>query len=126
MTGKTSGATATISSGGVGSGYTWYTQVANTRTLATARTIISTVAGQTAGTNLWTNPEAYAVNWTPTTGVTITDNVATLAPDDSQTAEDVTPNNGVNNQHEINRDFNLTAFETFDSGTTTFLSLIHI
>ena len=120
LTGKTSGATATISSGGVGSGYTWYTQVANTRTLATARTIISTVAGQTAGTNLWTNPEAYAVNWTPTTGVTITDNVATLAPDDSQTAEDVTPNNGVNNQHEINRDFNLTAFETFDSGTTTF------
>ena len=43
-----------------------------------------------------------------------------VAPDDSQTAEDVTPNNGVNNQHEINRDFNLTAFETFDSGTTTF------
>ena len=118
LTGKTSGATATV--GSVGSGYTWYTQVANTRTLATARTIISTVSGQTAGTNLWTNPEAYAVNWTPTTGVTITDNVATLAPDETQTAEDVTPNNGVNNQHEINRDFNLTAFETFDSGTTTF------
>ena len=118
LTGKTSGATATVDS--VGSGYTWYTQVANTRTLANARTITSTVSGQTAGTNLWTNPEAYAVNWTPTTGVTITDNVATLAPDDSQTAEDVTPNNGVNNQHEINRDFNLTAFETFDSGTTTF------
>ena len=118
LTGKTSGATATVDS--VGSGYTWYTQVANTRTLANARTITSTVSGQTAGTNLWTNPEAYAVNWTPTTGVTITNNVATLAPDDSQTAEDVTPNNGVNNQHEINRDFNLTAFETFDSGTTTF------
>ena len=118
LTGKTSGATATV--GSVGSGYTWYTQVANTRTLANARTITSTVSGQTAGTNLWTNPEAYAVNWTPTTGVTITNNVATLAPDDSQTAEDVTPNNGVNNQHEINRDFNLTAFETFDSGTTTF------
>ena len=118
LTGKTSGATATV--GSVGSGYTWYTQVANTRTLANARTITSTVSGQTAGTNLWTNPEAYAVNWTPTTGVTITDNVSTLAPDDSQTAEDVTPNNGVNNQHEINRDFNLTAFETFDSGTTTF------
>ena len=118
LTGKTSGATATVDS--VGSGYTWYTQVANTRTLANARTITSTVSGQTAGTNLWTNPEAYAVNWTPTTGVTITNNVSTLAPDDSQTAEDVTPNNGVNNQHEINRDFNLTAFETFDSGTTTF------
>ena len=118
LTGKTSGATATV--GSVGSAYTWYTEVANTRTLATARTITSTVSGQTAGTNLWTNPEAYAVNWTPTTGVTITNNVATLAPDDTQSAEDVTPNNGVNNQHEINRDFNLTAFETFDSGTTTF------
>ena len=120
LTGKTSGATATISSGGVGSGYTWYTDIGNTRTLANARTIISTVSGQTAGTNLWTNPEAYGINWTPTTNVTITDNVATLAPDDTQTAEDVTPNNGQNGQHEINRDYSLTAFETFDSGTTTF------
>ena len=120
LTGKTSGATATISSGGVGTGYTWYTKIGNTRTLANARTIISTVSGQTAGTNLWTNPEAYSVNWTPTTNVTITDNVSTLAPDDTQTAEDVTPNNGQNGQHEINRDYSLTAFETFDSGTTTF------
>ena len=120
MTGKTSGATATISSGGVGSAYTWYLNVGNTRTLANARTITSTVAGQVAGTNLWTNPEAYAINWTPTTNVTITDNVSTLAPDESQTAEDVTPNNGQNGQHEINRDYSLTAFETFDSGTTTF------
>ena len=120
LTGKTSGATATISSGGVGSAYTWYLNVGNTRTLANARTITSTVAGQVAGTNLWTNPEAYAINWTPTTNVTITDNVSTLAPDESQTAEDVTPNNGQNGQHEINRDYSLTAFETFDSGTTTF------
>ena len=119
LTGKTSGATATISSGGVGSAYDWYTEVANVRTLASARLITSNISGQIAGTNLWTNPEAYGINWTPTTNVTITDN-AGLAPDDTQTAEDVTPNNGQNGQHEINRDYNLTAFETFDSGTVTF------
>jgi len=117
LTGKTSGATATV--GAVGSPYDWYTEVANVRTLSSARLITSNISGQIAGTNLWTNPEAYGINWTPTTGVTLTNN-AGLAPDDTQTAEDVTPNNGVNNQHEINRDFNLTAFETFDSGTVTF------
>ena len=119
LTGKTSGATATISSSGVGSPYDWYTEVANIRTLASARLITSNISGQIAGTNLWTNPEAYGINWTPTTNVTITDNQG-LAPDDTQTAEDVTPNNGQNGQHEINRDYNLTAFETFDSGTVTF------
>ena len=117
LTGKTSGATATV--GAVGSSYDWYTEVGNVRTLASARLITSNISGQIAGTNLWTNPEAYGINWTPTTGVTITDNQG-VAPDDTQTAEDVTPNNGQNGQHEINRDYNLTAFETFDSGTVTF------
>ena len=117
LTGKTSGATATV--GAVGSPYDWYTEVGNVRTLASARLITSNISGQIAGTNLWTNPEAYGINWTPTTGVTITDNQG-VAPDDTQTAEDVTPNNGQNGQHEINRDYNLTAFETFDSGTVTF------
>ena len=117
LTGKTSGATATV--GAVGSPYDWYTEVGNVRTLASARLITSNISGQIAGTNLWTNPEAYGINWTPTTGVTITDDQG-VAPDDTQTAEDVTPNNGQNGQHEINRDYNLTAFETFDSGTVTF------
>ena len=113
-----SGATGTIASGGVSSAYTWYTEASNVEYLKSARSITSNIAGQVSGTNLWTNPEAFGTNWTET-NLTRTDN-AFAGPDGTLTAEKYVGQNGVAGNHILHRDFNLTAFETFDTDGVKF------
>ena len=77
-----------------------------------------------SGTNLFTNPENFAANWLVnslggTDSLLITDN-SIAAPDSTVTAEKfyAALNNG--GVHDTYRDYSLTAFETFDSGSVTF------
>ena len=116
MTGA-GGATGTIAADGIGSTFERYDELANVKMLASARLTTSPVEGQTAGLNLFTNPEAYSTNWT-TSQTTWVDN-ATLAPDSTNTADKITVDN-TNSEHYFYRDYSLTAFETFDSGTVRF------
>jgi len=118
LTGKTSGATATIASGGVGSAFDWYTEPTNVQTLAHAKTITSNITGQVSGINLFTNPEELLTNWVFTNSVA-TANVAS-SPDDTTTADRYAASNAVAGEHSFERSYSLTAFETFDSGAVKF------
>tara|TARA_B100000035_G_scaffold315003_1_gene333426 strand:+ start:7241 stop:27043 length:19803 start_codon:yes stop_codon:yes gene_type:complete len=117
-------ASGTIAASGVGATYNYYPTISNVETLKYARTVQSTVSGEVANTNLFTNPEQYSSNWTFTQGA-FTDDVVT-APDGEFNADLAAPNTTVG-QHLIYRDYNLTSFTTFDgegarfdSGTETF------
>lgn len=122
LTGRTSSATATVST--VGSVYDWYSEPTNVQTLDHAKTLVSNISGQVSGTNLFTNPEALAINWQVNSNggvdsLLITDN-AISAPDGTLTAEKFFAANNNGGVHDTFRDYNLTAFETFDSSTLTF------
>ena len=131
LTGLTSGATATISTSGVSAAYDWHTAPANVKVLASAKLITSAISGQVSGTNLWTNPEAFASNWqsfqiSGADSITITNN-SIAAPDTTVTAEKIFAPNSQTGVHQSYRDYSLNAFETFDtdsvkfdSGTETF------
>ena len=117
-------ATGTIATSGVSSAYDWFTEPTNVKILARARGITSNISGQISGTNLFTNPENFAANWLVnslggTDSLLITDN-SIAAPDSTVTAEKfyAALNNG--GVHDTYRDYSLTAFETFDSGSVTF------
>ena len=117
-------ATGTIATSGVSSVYDWYTSPTNVETLATARLITSNIAGQVSGTNLFTNPEAFAANWQVnslggTDSLLITDNNI-AAPDSTVTAEKFYAANNNGGVHDTFRDYSLTAFETFDTDTVKF------
>ena len=122
LTGKTSGATATVTT--VGSAYDWYEEPTNVQTLDHAKTLTSNISGQVSGTNLFTNPEALAINWQVNDlggvdSLLITDNSIT-GPDGTLTAEKFYAANNNGGVHDTYRDYSLTAFETFDSGLVTF------
>ena len=122
LTGRTSSATATVST--VGSAYDWYSEPTNVQTLDHAKTLVSNISGQVSGTNLFTNPEALAINWQVNSNggvdsLLITDN-AISAPDGTLTAEKFFAANNNGGVHDTFRDYNLTAFETFDSSTLKF------
>ena len=119
-----SSATGTIATSGVSSAYDWYTSPANVKILAKARTITSNIAGQISGINLFTNPEAFAANWQVNDlggvdSLLITNN-SIAAPDATVTAEKFFAANSNGGVHDTFRDYSLTAFETFDSGTVKF------
>ena len=101
----------------VGSGYDWYNKPTNIQTIVHARTLTSNITGQIAGANLFSNPEAIASDWTATEA-TITNN-SIAAPDLTITSEKIVPSTNTA-LHTLNRDFSLTAFETFDSGVVKF------
>ena len=124
LTGQTSNATATISASGVSSAYDWHTAPANVKTLASAKLITSAISGQVSGTNLWTNPEAFASNWQSfqlggVNGINITNN-AGAAPDLTTTAEKIFAPNNQGGVHQSYRDYSLNSFETFDTSTVKF------
>ena len=112
LTGQTSNAVAVISA--IGPKYDWYNTPCNVQTLAHARTLGSNITGEVPGTNLYSNPEALASDWT-STETTFTNN-AIASPDLNVTAEKVIPstNTGL---HTISRNYSLTAYDTFDDGT---------
>ena len=117
-------ATGTIATSGVSSAYDWYSSPANVKILSKARTITSNIAGQVPGTNLFTNPEAFAANWQVNSNggvdsLLITNNNI-AAPDSTVTAEKFYAANNNGGVHDTFRDYNLTAFETFDSDTVKF------
>ena len=101
-----------------GSSFTWYNAPANieTRSLAAAET--TTVETEIARTNLFVNPENFSSGWT-STETTVAAETTVFGPDNSQNVYKLTPstNSAV---HKLHRNFNLTAFTTFDSGSTTF------
>ena len=115
LTGRQSNATATTSS--TGTTFDWYNKPGNVRTRDTADGITSLIAGEVAGTNLWTNPEDFSTNWSSSNSF-YTANAAT-APDGSQTADHVKDNTN-NTPHSIFRTYNLTALQTFDTSGVTF------
>ena len=118
LTGKTSGATATISTNGIGTAFDWYDEPTNVQTLGHAKTLTSNIVGQVSGINLFTNPEELLTNWTFTNSVA-TANVAS-SPDDTTTADRYAASNAVGGEHSFERSYSLTAFETFDSGSVKF------
>ena len=118
LTGGTSGVSSTIPSSGVGSTFDYYTNVGNVLTFNDARLIQSPIAAEFSSTNFWTNPEAFAINWT-TASATFTNN-AILSPDNTLTAEKITADASGTVNHDIDRVYTLNAFETFDSGSVKF------
>ena len=118
LTGGTSGVTSTIPTSGVGTTFNYFTNVGNVLTFNDARLIQSPIASEFSSVNLWTNPEAFAINWTNFSSSF--SNNALLAPDNTLTAEKLTADASGTVEHDIDRVYTLNAFETFDSGSVTF------
>ncbi|AIX17954.1 structural protein [Synechococcus phage ACG-2014b] len=117
LTGGTSGVTSTIPSSGVGTVFDYYTNVGNVLTFNDARLIQSPIESEFSVTNLWTNPEAFEVNWTTVDSTFAVNDI--LAPDGTQTAEKIIASvSGTN--HGLIRDYSLNQFTTMDSGNVTF------
>ena len=110
--------TATIPVGGVGSTFDWYTNVANVETLAALRAIESTISGQIASTNLFTNSEDLTVNWTGLNSTISADQ--DLSPDNQVTADKILDDTTANNFHYVYRDYQVSAFETYDGDVITY------
>ncbi|AOO10673.1 hypothetical protein RW060613_085 [Synechococcus phage S-RIM8] len=117
LTGITSGVTSTIPAGGVGTPFDYYTNIGNVLTFNDARLIQSPVESEFSTTNLWTNPEAFQVNWDSTDTTWIANNA--ISPDNTQTADKITAD-ATNGRHTFSRVYNLSAFDTFDDGSLTF------
>ena len=103
--------------GGLSATFDYYNDIANIQTLNTARNITSTIEGQIAGPNLWTNPEALNFSWSRILVGDIPNYV--FSPDGIQNAEAYYSFTNFG-QHLVYRDYALTAFETWDSGVTRF------
>jgi len=103
--------------GGLSATFDYYNDIANIQTLNTARNITSTIEGQIAGPNLWTNPEALNFSWSRYLVGDIPNYV--FSPDGLQNAEVYYSFTNFG-QHLVYRDYALTAFETWDSGVTRF------
>ena len=117
LVGQTSGAIANIDANGIAFGYDWFTAPGNVRTLANARNITSNIMGQVSGANLFTNPENFTPDWTGTESLILDD--AFTAPDGTLTAEKLA-STAVAGEHIIHRNFNLSAYETFDTDGVKF------
>ena len=125
VSGLTAG-TGTIASSGVSTGFTWYTEPGNVEVLESARNITSNVQGQVSTTNLFPYPENFSAAGFVRQGVDVNDNLAASAtgtsgsaPDGTQTADQLQPNLYIG-QHWISKAYNISAFETFDSGNVKF------
>ena len=103
--------------GGLSATFDYIKDISNIQTLLTARNITSTIEGQVAGPNLWTNPEALNFSWSQYLVGNIPNYV--FSPDGIQNAEVYYSFTNFG-QHLVYRDYALTAFETWDSGTTRF------
>ena len=115
IVGRTSDTVGVVNS--VAAGYDWYNKPTNVQTIAHARTLTSNITGQIAGTNLFTNPQALATDWTGTEATISNDQIA--APDLTITAEKVVPSTNTG-AHLLFRNQNLNAFDTFDDATIKF------
>ena len=108
---------AEIVTGGVGTGYKWYTEPGNVQTLAFARNISSNVSGQSSSINLWSYPEKISWVWTPYS-IVVSEDFAT-APDSTLTAEKLIGYTNTN-YHFIYRNYSLSAYDTWDDGSIDF------
>ena len=125
LTAPGSGATATIATGGITAAHEWYNNYSNVKTIENAKTSVSSlIQGSVNNTNLWVNPEVFDQNWA-TSLVTVTGNAA-ISPDSTLTSEKLVVAASAG-EHKIERTYNLTSFDTFDtdsikwdSGTETF------
>lgn len=117
LTGSISGTVADINVSGVGSEFDYYTNVGNIQTFADARLITSPIEGEFSTTNLYTNPEAFQVNWTQTR-TTFAANTA-VAPDGTLTADKLRASTD-DASHIASRDYALASSNTFDDGSLTF------
>jgi len=113
-----SGGSATIATGGVTSAHEWYNDISNIKSIESATAISSLIEGAVTPTNLWTNPEAFNVNWTPVS-TTWTPNAA-LAPDNTLTAEKLVATSGSGQNNGTYRDYALTQYTTMDADTVKF------
>ncbi|QBQ74973.1 structural protein [Cyanophage S-RIM4] len=100
---------------GLSPSYDWIDEVANVQTLSHARTITSTITGQVAGTNLWTNPEQLLNNWSTYYFIPYQDNQ--FSPDGILNAERYSASNTYQ-RHWIQRGYTLNPLQTYD---TTFV-----
>ena len=108
---------AEIVTGGVGTGYKWYTEPGNVQTLAFARNISSNVSGQSSSLNLWSYPEKISWVWTPYS-IVVSEDFAT-APDSTLTAEKLIGYTNTN-YHFIYRNYSLSSYDTWDDGSIKF------
>ena len=119
LTGNSSGTTAEIPSGGVSAAFNYYTKVGNALTFNDARLITSPVEAEFSTTNLWTNPEAYQVNWSLNSGTVGFNANAGGAPDNTVTADRLYADT-TTGFHTTFRTYTLSSSNTFDDGTITF------
>ena len=117
LTGGDSNVTSTIPVSGVGSVFDYYVNVGNVLTFNDARLIQSPVESEFSTTNLWTNPEAFQVNWNSSDTTWIANNA--ISPDNTQTAEKITAD-ATSAIHTFDRVYTLAPFNTFDDGLIKF------
>ena len=112
-----SGATATVAVNGVTLAHEWYNNFSNVKTIESARALTSLIEGSVNNTNLWTLPEQFDQNWTSNLVSVLPNN--TTGPDNTETSEKlgVAESNG---EHYIQRSYNLTSYDTFDSTSLKF------
>ena len=98
--------------------YTYYNNPSNVRTLAHARSIISDVNSELSSLNLLTNPENFQSAWTTSL---LNYSSAADGPEEgvAETADLFSTTGTGNGEHYIERSYNLTSFETFDTDTIT-------
>ena len=115
LTAPGSGATATIATGGITAAHEWYNNYSNVKTIENAKNSVSSlIQGSVNNTNLWVNPEVFDQNWA-TSLVTVTGNAA-ISPDSTLTSEKLVVAASAG-EHKIERTYNLTSFDTFDTDT---------
>ena len=109
--------TADIPTGGVGNEINYYNNIANVETLNTARSLNALVEGEGVSTNLFTNPEFATSSTWRRVRMNIVNGIAT-APDTTQTAAALRATSS--SSHLMYRDYNVTAYETFDGSSIRF------
>ena len=114
----TNAGSGTVASGGVGTVFDWYNNVTNIEVIDSARQITSNVQGQVSTANLFPYPENFAAAGWVNNLVTTTVDQAN-GPDGTLTADSLVPT-AVAGQHFVYKNYAISAFETFDSGSVTF------
>jgi len=107
-----------VNAGGISNVFTWYTNPTNVKSLALARVTTSNITGQVSGINLLTNPENIVLALSTGQSTGVTQNI-TAAPDGTLSADKIYSTNNLT-EHWRYKNYNLTAYETFDTTTVRF------
>ena len=117
ITGQTTGS-GVIAAHGVSAPFDWYTHPANVEILRNARLITSTVQDQIVSGNVGYQYPEDLTSGNTLTNATITSN-ALVGPDNSLTADKIVTT-AVAGEHNMFRNYSLSAYETWDSGSVKF------